>query len=111
MSPARPAERHHSAKLDSVKVKEMRERYALEGVSMLDLACEYGVGENACRSALIGETWKGAGGPLHSPASRVTVPGTGTFLVVDGKVRRAAVDTQGYAGPQMHLIVTEEPWE
>lgn len=34
----------------------------------------------------------------------------GTWLVVDGKARRASVDTQGYAGPQVHLIVTHEPW-
>ena len=48
---------------------------------------------------------------LAGPGNVVTVPADGTWLVVDGVVRRASVDTQGYAGPQVHIIVTHEPWE
>lgn len=47
----------------------------------------------------------------HPVADTVAVPAAGTYLVVDGRVMKSTVDTQGYAGPQVHLVVTEEPWE
>lgn len=39
-------------------------------------------------------------------APMIAVPAEGTFLVIDGVVREAAVDAWGYAGPRVHLIVT-----
>lgn len=47
----------------------------------------------------------------HPGAETVAVPSTGIYLVADGRIMKSLVDTQGYAGPQVHLIVTEEPWE
>ena len=46
---------------------------------------------------------------FHCGVKGVEVPAEGTYIVTDGRVLKAAFDTQGYAGPQVHLMVTEEP--
>lgn len=84
--PASPGEKHHFAKLTEAKVLAMRERYARGGTSILKLASEYDVDVRTCRSVIIHETWKSAGGPAY--ATPVNVPGAGTFLVVDGVITR-----------------------
>lgn len=60
----------------------------------------------------LGRTWKtNPACPEHGDNPTVTVPATGHWLVIDGKTYEFEFDTKGYAGPQVHLIVTKEPIE
>lgn len=51
-------ERHHKAKLNSEKVKAIREEYSLGGTSHKKLGLKYGVRDTSIRMILIGKHWK-----------------------------------------------------
>lgn len=51
-------ERHGSAKLTTPRVREIRARYAAGGVSICQLAREYGLGETPMRRLIHGQTWR-----------------------------------------------------
>lgn len=63
---------HPAAKLDSARVRAIRERYALGGISLKALGSEVGLDASTLHDVVRGRTWKDAGGPLAGVQKRRT---------------------------------------
>jgi transposase-like protein len=115
---------HHQSKLTRTKVAKARRCYARGGVTLPELAREYGVSQGVMGKAINGRTWRDAGGPINrcrrTPRDEdVTLSKLTTAKVVEmretyarGRVSHAELAQKyGVTAGAVHFALVGKTWK